>query len=144
MCLVRILSRFFFSADSQLVPEDPEGKKDEYAFDNPAFKTGEPGTGTTSGKTSSPLDPSWTSTTTSAKQNSLDKRKTVDDSCINVSFVVCFFFFLYKRTKFNCQQSASHPADYDQPRVGRRTPLLSDDPCGDKLFSEVIKKYMLS
>lgn len=85
---------FFFSADSQLVPEDPEGKKDEYAFDNPAFKTGEPGTGTTSGKTSSPLDPSWTSTTTSAKQNSLDKRKTVDDSCINVSFVVVFFFSL--------------------------------------------------
>ncbi|XP_039432128.1 formin-J-like [Culex pipiens pallens] len=71
--------------DSQLVPEDPEGKKDEYAFDNPAFKTGEPGTGTTSGKTSSPLDPSWTSTTTSAKQNSLDKRKTVDDSCINTT-----------------------------------------------------------
>lgn len=141
MCLVRILSRF--SADSQLVPEDPEGKKDEYAFDNPAFKTGEPGTGTTSGKTSSPLDPSWTSTTTSAKQNSLDKRKTVDDSCINVSFVV-FFLSLSKRTKFNCQQSAIHPADYDPTPRRRRTPFLSDGPCGDKLFSEVIKKYMLS
>lgn len=75
--------------DSQLVPEDPEGKKDEYAFDNPAFKT-DPGAGTggtgTTGKTSSPLDPSWTSSPSSAtKQNSLDKRKTVDDSCINTT-----------------------------------------------------------
>lgn len=71
--------------DSQLVPEDPEGKKDEYAFDNPAFKTGGEVTSatTTTGKTSSPLDPSWTSS--SAKQNSLDKRKTADDSCINTT-----------------------------------------------------------
>ncbi|XP_058838240.1 uncharacterized protein LOC131693957 [Topomyia yanbarensis] len=67
--------------ESQLVPEDLESKKDEYAFDNPAFKTGE-GNGGSGGiaKANSPLDPSWTS---SAKQNSLDKRKTVDDSCIN-------------------------------------------------------------
>ncbi|XP_058457374.1 uncharacterized protein DDB_G0284459-like [Malaya genurostris] len=62
--------------ESPLVPDDPESKKDEYAFDNPAFKTGD---GSTS-KTNSPLDPSWTS---SAKQNSLDKRKTLDDSFIN-------------------------------------------------------------
>ncbi|XP_062559564.1 formin-J-like [Armigeres subalbatus] len=72
-------------ADSQLVPEDPECKKDEYAFDNPAFKTGD-GANNIASKTSSPLDPSWTaSATTAAKQNSLDKRKTVDDSCINAA-----------------------------------------------------------
>ncbi|XP_055534088.1 DEP domain-containing protein DDB_G0279099-like isoform X2 [Wyeomyia smithii] len=63
---------------SQLVPEDPESKKDEFAFDNPAFKTGDGTTGIN--KSNSPLDPSWTSAN---KQNSLDKRKTVDDSCLN-------------------------------------------------------------
>ncbi|XP_053687780.1 uncharacterized protein LOC128737216 [Sabethes cyaneus] len=66
--------------ESQLVPEDPENKKDEFAFDNPAFKTGDGTAGIS--KSNSPLDPSWTSGT---KQNSLDKRKTVDDSCINIA-----------------------------------------------------------
>ncbi|XP_055592023.1 probable serine/threonine-protein kinase DDB_G0282963 isoform X2 [Uranotaenia lowii] len=74
--------------ESHLVSEDPESKKDEYAFDNPAFKTGEgptagaaaSGTGKTA---SSPLDPSWTSSNPATKQNSLDKRKTVDDSFVN-------------------------------------------------------------
>lgn len=70
--------------------------KGEYAFDNPAFRTeqqtnGSSGTATTTGNgipppgaktgsSSSPLDPSW-----SSKQNTIEKRKTVDDSYVNVS-----------------------------------------------------------
>ena len=50
--------------------EDPEHTKAEYAFDNPAFRND-------ANKTQSPLDPNWM-----AKTNSMDKRKTVDDSCI--------------------------------------------------------------
>lgn len=81
---------FFLAADSQLVPEDPESKKDDFAFDNPAFKTGDGGAHNASKVSGSPLDPSWTSSSSSAaspanKQNSLDKRKTVDDSCVQVS-----------------------------------------------------------
>lgn len=87
------MSFFFsiFAADSQLVPEDPESKKDDFAFDNPAFKTGDGGAHNASKVSGSPLDPSWTSSSSSAaaspanKQNSLDKRKTVDDSCVQVS-----------------------------------------------------------
>ncbi|XP_055624841.1 uncharacterized protein LOC129767707 [Toxorhynchites rutilus septentrionalis] len=68
--------------ESQLVTEDPESKKDEYAFDNPAFKTADgAGCAAATVKPSSPLDHSWSS----AKQNSLDKRKTVDDSCISAT-----------------------------------------------------------
>uniref|UniRef100_A0A182MXI3 PDZ domain-containing protein n=1 Tax=Anopheles dirus TaxID=7168 RepID=A0A182MXI3_9DIPT len=79
--------------DSQLVTEDPEATaKGEYAFDNPAFKTdggagggnGATGNGIGPGsapnKTGSPLDPSWTS-----KQNTIEKRKTVDDSYVNAT-----------------------------------------------------------
>uniref|UniRef100_A0AAG5DNN6 PDZ domain-containing protein n=1 Tax=Anopheles atroparvus TaxID=41427 RepID=A0AAG5DNN6_ANOAO len=73
----------------QLMPEDPEATaKGEYAFDNPAFKTTEGGgtagnSGTGNGapnKAGSPLDPSWTS-----KQNTIEKRKTVDDSYVTAS-----------------------------------------------------------
>nr|XP_029713219.1 formin-J-like isoform X2 [Aedes albopictus] len=77
--------------DSQLVPEDPESKKDDFAFDNPAFKTGDGGAHNASKVSGSPLDPSWTSSSSSAaaspanKQNSLDKRKTVDDSCVQAA-----------------------------------------------------------
>ncbi|ETN59984.1 hypothetical protein AND_008408 [Anopheles darlingi] len=89
--------------DPQLMPDDPEATspKGDYAFDNPAFKTengghhsaggpavtgnvgGGGGAGTAnsnSSKTGSPLDPSWTS-----KQNTIEKRKTVDDSYVNVT-----------------------------------------------------------
>ncbi|KFB44786.1 AGAP011205-PA-like protein [Anopheles sinensis] len=74
------------------MPEDPEATaKGEYAFDNPAFKTTEGGGGGAAGnsgagnasapnKTGSPLDPSWTS-----KQNTIEKRKTVDDSYVTAS-----------------------------------------------------------
>uniref|UniRef100_A0A182YEB6 PDZ domain-containing protein n=1 Tax=Anopheles stephensi TaxID=30069 RepID=A0A182YEB6_ANOST len=75
----------------QLVTDDPEAtaKGAEYAFDNPAFKTdggvAANSAATTNGigapnKTGSPLDPSWTS-----KQNTIEKRKTVDDSYVNVT-----------------------------------------------------------
>lgn len=91
------------------MPDDPEATspKGEYAFDNPAFKTENGGAGgagpvtgnggglvggaaaaaaggtanSNSSKTGSPLDPSWTS-----KQNTIEKRKTVDDSYVNVSW----------------------------------------------------------
>uniref|UniRef100_A0A182QDE2 PDZ domain-containing protein n=1 Tax=Anopheles farauti TaxID=69004 RepID=A0A182QDE2_9DIPT len=81
--------------DAHLVTDDPEATaKDEYAFDNPAFKTdgggggggsnGATGNGIGPGsalnKTGSPLDPSWTS-----KQNTIEKRKTVDDSYVNAT-----------------------------------------------------------
>uniref|UniRef100_A0A182FVI6 PDZ domain-containing protein n=2 Tax=Anopheles albimanus TaxID=7167 RepID=A0A182FVI6_ANOAL len=90
------------------MPDDPEATspKGEYAFDNPAFKTENGGVGgagpatgnggglvggaapaaaggtanSNSSKTGSPLDPSWTS-----KQNTIEKRKTVDDSYVNVT-----------------------------------------------------------
>uniref|UniRef100_A0A2M4A8R4 Putative mucin-19 n=1 Tax=Anopheles triannulatus TaxID=58253 RepID=A0A2M4A8R4_9DIPT len=84
------------------MPDDPEATspKGDYAFDNPAFKTengghhsvaGGPVAGnggglvggtanSNSSKTGSPLDPSWTS-----KQNTIEKRKTVDDSYVNVT-----------------------------------------------------------
>ncbi|XP_050080050.1 histone acetyltransferase KAT6A-like [Anopheles maculipalpis] len=77
--------------DPQLVTDDPEAtaKGGEYAFDNPAFKT-DGGVAANSAaaangisapsKTGSPLDPSWTS-----KQNTIEKRKTVDDSYVNVT-----------------------------------------------------------
>jgi hypothetical protein len=56
------------------VPEDPENVKQEFAFDNPAFKND------AAKVTASPLDTKWT-----AKLNgSNDKRKTVDDSFTNV------------------------------------------------------------
>ncbi|XP_053659216.1 dual specificity protein kinase splA-like [Anopheles marshallii] len=78
--------------DPQLVTDDPEAiaKGGEYAFDNPAFKTdgGAMGNSATNGisssapnKTGSPLDPSWTAN----KQNTIEKRKTVDDSYVNVT-----------------------------------------------------------
>ncbi|XP_058128468.1 uncharacterized protein LOC131288480 [Anopheles ziemanni] len=80
----------FKRKDPQLMPEDPEATaKGEYAFDNPAFKTTEAGgAASNSGagnapapnKTGSPLDPSWTS-----KQNTIEKRKTVDDSYVTAS-----------------------------------------------------------
>ncbi|KAJ6646851.1 Protein AHNAK2 [Pseudolycoriella hygida] len=54
---------------SHLVVEDPENAKNDFAFDNPAFKSEQ------QKKTTSPLDTKWTN-----KENSLDKRKTVDDS----------------------------------------------------------------
>jgi hypothetical protein len=61
-------------SEQKLVPEDPENVKQEFAFDNPAFKND--GTKVTA----SPLDTKWT-----AKLNgSSDKRKTVDDSYTNV------------------------------------------------------------
>ncbi|XP_040161978.1 uncharacterized protein LOC120899817 [Anopheles arabiensis] len=83
--------------DAKLVADDPEAvAKGEYAFDNPAFRTeqqtnGSSGTATTTGNgipppgaktgsSSSPLDPSW-----SSKQNTIEKRKTVDDSYVNVT-----------------------------------------------------------
>ncbi|XP_049298261.1 uncharacterized protein LOC125771571 [Anopheles funestus] len=78
--------------DPQLVTDDPEAtaKGGEYAFDNPAFKTdggamanSAPNgiSSSTSNKTGSPLDPSWTSN----KQNTIEKRKTVDDSYVNMT-----------------------------------------------------------
>lgn len=54
---------------AHLVVEDPENAKNDFAFDNPAFKNDQ------QKKAASPLDTKWTN-----KENSLDKRKTVDDS----------------------------------------------------------------
>lgn len=58
--------------------EDPENVKNDFAFDNPAFKTTE---ANNKGATGSPLDTKWL-----PKQNGGDdKRKTVDDSYAGVS-----------------------------------------------------------
>uniref|UniRef100_A0A182PI89 PDZ domain-containing protein n=1 Tax=Anopheles epiroticus TaxID=199890 RepID=A0A182PI89_9DIPT len=73
----------------KLVTDDPEAvAKGEYAFDNPAFKTdggigagnSATGNGIPTKTGSSPLDPSW-----SSQQNTIEKRKTVDDSYVNVT-----------------------------------------------------------
>lgn len=61
-----------------LVVEDPENVKNDFAFDNPAFKNEVPANAAS--KSTSPLDTKWL-----PKQNgSIDKRKTVDDSYAGV------------------------------------------------------------
>uniref|UniRef100_A0A182SNZ5 PDZ domain-containing protein n=1 Tax=Anopheles maculatus TaxID=74869 RepID=A0A182SNZ5_9DIPT len=89
--MVRVCVQVTLSYDPQLVTDDPEAtaKGGEYAFDNPAFRTdggvANNSAATANGisasnKTGSPLDPSWTS-----KQNTIEKRKTVDDSYVNMT-----------------------------------------------------------
>lgn len=66
-----------------LVVEDPENVKNDFAFDNPAFKTEHGATNIVPSKSTSPLDHKWLT-----KQNgSIDKRKAVDDSYTGVSDV---------------------------------------------------------
>jgi hypothetical protein len=83
------------------VTEDPENVKQEFAFDNPAFKN--EGTKVTA----SPLDTKWT-----AKLNgSSDKRKTVDDTYANVSFPSLFYKLVYPTNSFFNFVGSSTPFD---------------------------------
>lgn len=83
---------------------DPEIVEEAYAFDNPCFKDVTISSnnrnretaisltpGDTPGKDSTRWSTSWTSLGLGST-NRNDKRKTLDDSCLGVSFI--FFFFL--------------------------------------------------
>lgn len=84
---------------------DPEIVEEAYAFDNPCFKDVTISSnrnrdtaisltsGDTSGKDSSRWSTSWTSLGLSST-NRNDKRKTLDDSCLGVSFIFFFSFIL--------------------------------------------------